>query len=280
MPMEICVLASGSSGNATYISSGRTRILIDCGLVACQIERRLAQLSVDPRRLDGIFITHAHTDHFRSAGTMQAKYGIPVFTEPATEEAIREKPSAGSFHRVKKCRAIPERVGDLSITAFAVPHGGPEAGGPVGFVIENGGKKVGHVTDCGSMPPQGLRLLQGSDALVLEANYDPHTILKKLKSPGFRGDWPYLRWVESDRGHLSNVQCAEVLVSALADNTKAVFPAHVSENHTDQRRDNNSFGTLSSVMMMSLLECGHGPKIVRTFRRDKTEGRASELVRV
>jgi phosphoribosyl 1,2-cyclic phosphodiesterase len=278
MALEVCVLASGSSGNATYISSGKARLLIDCGLAAREVVNRLAAIGVDPRKLDGILLSHAHTDHFTSAGTMHARFGVPVFALPETEAAARAKPWAGSFHRVKDCRDIPATLGDISIETFPVPHGGPDAGKPVGFMLESGLKRLGHVTDCGEMTALGLKLLHDADALVLEANYHPQVIGRKLKDPKFSRDWHYLKWVDSPRGHLSNAQCAEVLKKVLTERTKAVFPAHVSENHHDPARDNNDFGTLSSVLMMALLEAGFKPRIVRTYRRDRTEGKASELV--
>jgi len=280
MGLEICVLASGSTGNCTYISSGKARLLVDCGLVAKEIVKRLGGIGVDPRKLDGILVSHAHTDHFRSAGTIFAKYGVPVFAHPDTEAAMREKPWAGSFHRVRECRPIPDSLGDISIDTFPVPHGDSDAGKPVGFVFESGKTKVGHVTDCGEMTSLGLKMLRNSDALVIESNYHPQVVRRKLRDPAFAPDWHYLKWVDSPRGHLSNAQCAEVLRSVLTERTKAIFPAHVSENHSDPRKDNNDFGTLSSVIMMALLESGLKPKVVRTYRRDRTEGRASELVAV
>ena len=136
MSFEVCVLASGSSGNSTYVSSGRTRVLVDCGLVARELVKRLGELDVDPRTLDAIFITHAHQDHYRSAGTIQAKYGVPVFTEHLTLATIRSAGDPGSFGRVKDCRPVPDRIGDLMVDTFPVPHGTPASSGlPVGYVF-------------------------------------------------------------------------------------------------------------------------------------------------
>jgi len=282
MPLEICVLASGSSANATYISSGRTRLLVDCGLPAREIVRRLSEIPVDPKKLDGILISHAHTDHFRSAGTMFAKYGVPVYTNPETEDAILGKPSCGSFWRVRDCRCFPESVGDIRIETFSIPHGGGarDAGRPVGFLFRSGDARIGHVTDAGELPHDFAKALRGVNAMVIEANYHRPTVRRKLRDPAFSADWSYLNWVDSPTGHLSNEQCVEALGEILTRETEAVFPAHLSENHRNPRRDNNDFETASSAI--ALLEAGLGlrTRICRTFRRDKTEGRRSELVKV
>jgi len=281
MPLEVCVLASGSSANATYICSGRTRLLVDCGLAARETVRRLAELSVDPRHLDGILVSHAHTDHFRSAGTMFAKYGAPVYTMPATEDAILGKAACGSFWRVRDCRPFPDSVGDISIETHDVPHGGGarDAGRPVGFIFESGKSRVGHVTDAGELPPQFVRALRGVNALVIEANYHRPIVQKKLRDPSFAAFWSYLKWVDGPTGHLSNEQCVEALKEILTDDTEAVFPAHLSENHYNPRRDNNDFHLVSSAIALLTAEMGLRPRICRTYRREKTEGRKSEVAR-
>ena len=280
MGLEVCVLASGSSGNCTYVSSGGSALLVDCGLAARDIIKRLAEIGVGPRSLNAILISHAHSDHFRSAGTLFAKYDIPVFTARETLRAIDRKPACGSFWRVTECHDFPSRVGDIDVTTFPVPHGGKEAGRPVGFVFEHGGKRLGHVTDCGEMPQKGLDLLKGVDSLVIEANYHDSVLRHKLKDPAFSAYWSYLRWVDSPTGHLSNQQCAEVLRRVLTERTQAIFPAHMSENHYDARRDNNDFATASSVIMMAVAELGLRPRICRTFRKEKTPGKRSELVKI
>jgi phosphoribosyl 1,2-cyclic phosphodiesterase len=280
--VELCVLASGSSANCTYLASGTTRILVDCGLPARETARRLAEISVDPGKLDGILISHAHTDHFRSAGTMFARYDIPVYTMAETEDAILGKPSCGSFWRVRDCRRFPESLGDISIETFEVPHGGGarDAGRPVGFIFTCGRSRIGHVTDAGELPRPFVKALKGVDALVIEANYHQPIVHKKLRDPSFAGDWTYLKWVDGPTGHLSNGQCVEALGEILTEDTRAVFPAHLSENHYNPRRDNNDFKFASSAISFQVAGMGLRTRICRTFRREKTEGQRSELVKI
>jgi len=280
--MDICVLASGSSGNATYVSTDKTRLLIDCGLVAKEIVRRLAELGVDPAKLDGILITHAHSDHYKAAGTIQAKYGVPVFTEWATITAIRAFGNPGSFGRVTDCRPIPESIGDIAIEAFAVPHGATgAAGGPVGFVLKHGGKKVCLATDLGRVTAAAMEALHGSDVIILEANYHEPIIRWKLKDRKFARDRDYLTWVLSNRGHLSNVQCGEALAEALTERTAHVFLAHMSENHSIPEQDNNRYDiALDEVMRILKEKDVPPPNFQRTYRRGRTEGRRSECVSI
>ncbi|MGQ9582258.1 MAG: MBL fold metallo-hydrolase [Thermoplasmatota archaeon] len=280
MGLEVCVLASGSSGNATYVSSGSTRLLLDCGVAARVIVERLAELGVSPRELDGILISHAHLDHFRSAGTLHARYGVRVFTRPATLRAIDRKASCGSFWRVRECRRIPEGLGDITIRTFDVPHGGRETGEPVGFVLESGGRRLGHLTDCGEAGPRIVEALRGLHGVVIEANYHRPTLLRKLEDPAFADLWPYLRWVDGPRGHLSNQQCARLLRRTLTAEATAVFLAHISENHHDPRRDNNDFETARGVVTRAIEETGLRTPLHRTYRRGRREGRRSELVGV
>jgi phosphoribosyl 1,2-cyclic phosphodiesterase len=280
--MDICVLASGSSGNATYIASGKTRILIDCGLVAKEVVKRLAELDVDPAKLDGILITHAHNDHYKAAGTIQAKYGVPVFTEWATVTAIRAFGNPGSFGRVTDCRPIPESIGDIEIETFAVPHGVTgAAGGPVGFALKHGGKKVCLTTDLGRVPAAAKEALHGADIIVIEANYHEPIIRWKLKDMKFARDWDYLTWVISNRGHLSNEQCGEALAEAITERTAHVFLAHMSENHEIPEQDNNRFELAQSEVERILNEEGvRVPAIHRTHRRGRTEGCKSERISI
>ncbi|MFB3907740.1 MAG: MBL fold metallo-hydrolase [Candidatus Eisenbacteria bacterium] len=240
MTIRICSLASGSSGNATLIASETTAVLVDCGLAARQVEARLASLGVDPCRLDGILVTHAHADHYRSAGTMHRRYRIPVHVDPSTAWALALRPDRTSWSRISEPQPIPDRIGDLEIRALDTRHGDPRHDGrTVAYRIEHAGWAVAVVTDLGRFDDRLIAALRGVDAIVLEANYDEAIVGRKLSDPRFARDWPYLRWVQSDRGHLSNRQCAEALAEIVRDERAHVLLGHVSENHFDPRRDNN-----------------------------------------
>jgi len=282
MTLKICSLASGSSGNATWISTGRTSVLIDCGTAAREIVDRLGRIGAHPAELSGIFITHAHSDHYRSAGTIQARYHVPIYIDPATERAANVRGRSTSWRRVQDTRPIPEQLGDLGIEAVDTRHGFPPGEGRrAAFVLRHGRAKIGVVTDLGETDDALLSALQGVDALVLEANHDEEIIRRKLADHRFASDWQYLSWVLSDHGHLSNRQCAEALATLLTGRKCHVFLAHLSENHNDPRRDNNDFHRAQSCVRRFLEAEGIPvPHLHRTHRIGREASPPSVVVEV
>jgi phosphoribosyl 1,2-cyclic phosphodiesterase len=279
--IEVCVLASGSSGNCIYVASKNTKLLVDCGVAAKVVVARLESIGVDPHTLDGVLVTHAHNDHYKAAGTIHWRFDVPVYTERGTVKAIRQKKCQYSFTQIDRCHDIPPRIGDIRISPFPVPHyswwGTP--GNPVGFVLRHGGKKIGIATDLGTVPGSVARALKGSNVMVLEANYHVPILKRKLADPGYSIAWPYLRWVKSKGGHLSNVQCGEALTRIITDRTTHVFLAHMSVNHKDPDEDNNDYRAARRVINEILDEENiDKPDIVRTYRRGMTEGRRSKRV--
>jgi len=240
MTLRICSLASGSSGNATYIASDRTAILVDCGTSAREIEARLGAIGVDPARLDGILISHSHVDHYRSAGTIHARHGVPVYADPSAARALAHRGMRTSWKRLRDVRPIPERIGEIEIEALDTSHGfGDGEGRTVAFTFRHRRSRAAVVTDLGIVTPRIVAALRGVRAIVLEANYDEALVRRKLSEPAYAPDWHRLRWLLSDRGHLSNRQCAEALAAILTDEETHVFLGHLSANHLDPRQDNN-----------------------------------------
>jgi hypothetical protein len=136
-------------------------------------------------------------------------------------------------------------------------------------------------TDLGSANEELRLAIRRSHAVIIESNYDEQMIEQKLRDPGFRGDWDYLRWVKSDIGHLSNRQCAELLASEMTPATTNVFLAHLSENHHDPRRDNNSFDLALGTLLAHLHERGRRvPPVHRTYRRGLSGGQPSDVVEI
>lgn len=281
MGLKFCPLASGSSGNATYVSTGKTSILVDCGTTCRDLVTLLASIEVRPADLDGILVTHAHRDHYRSAGTIHAKYGVPVFVDPATAWAAYRRGGGTSWPRIREPREIPEAIGDLGIRHFDTQHGIShhgytsdghplDEGRTVGFVLEDGdGRQVAVATDLGTVTPVVLDALRGVDAMVIEANYDEGTIEEKLS--GKRGDFgayrEYLEWVRGPLGHLSNRQCGEALAAVLTRQGCHVYLGHMSVPHPDPRMDNNTFEEAVRTVAAILRKAGAPtPNLHRTWR--------------
>src|ERR1700722_142324 len=88
--MRMTVLASGSKGNSTVISSSRTRVLVDAGLSCRELLKRMSLAGEDPAQLDAILITHEHQDHLAGLSVLARRLNIPVFfTEPTHRAWVR-----------------------------------------------------------------------------------------------------------------------------------------------------------------------------------------------
>ncbi|MEM3395788.1 MAG: MBL fold metallo-hydrolase [Thermoplasmata archaeon] len=275
--MRICVLGSGSSGNATYLETEKTKILIDAGLPFRVIASRLAELGVLTNEIDAILLTHAHIDHIRSIGTFERKFGTPVFATTNTQKVA-----------VKKLGEYPwnfcepeERFSDVEILWFPVPHGDEgSAGKPVNFVIKDRNATYAHITDLGTYTTEMLEVVKGADCIHVEANYEENIVRRKLRDPAYAEEWNYLEWVASSKGHLSNTQCSELLSMIVTQNTKHVFLAHLSENHAEPSKDNNSFVIARRRVMQHLKTFRLKPELHRTYRRGATEGKKSDVVKI
>ena len=223
--MEIAFLGSSSSGNSTLICSEDTRILIDAGLSAREIERRLEFLGHSPRDIDAIVLTHEHSDHCKGAGIFARKYDIPIMANAPTL-AMSPIGSAG-FQEFRTQEEFS--IGDLRIIAFPIPHNAAE---PVCFVITDYRHSIGFATDLGRLTEILGDVLFDKDLLVIEANHDEE-MLKTGIYPEF-----LKRSIASPSGHLSNRQAAAAAAELVADRTKGVILIHLSEeNNTPEKAE-------------------------------------------
>ncbi|MCF7847778.1 MAG: MBL fold metallo-hydrolase [Kiritimatiellales bacterium] len=234
MSLQVCVLASGSSGNATYVASGKTRILIDAGLSAKQMAIRLGEIGVEPESIDGIWVSHEHTDHIAGIRLMQQRYGIPVFANQGTYEAIQSSINAAHAKKNSRGNTAPHTVqsspfvtgssiifGDLTIHPFEIAH---DAIDPVGFRIESNTCALGIVTDMGKATALVRHRLSGCHAIIVEANHD-EDLLFDAPRPAF-----LKQRVRSSAGHLSNIDAARLISECAADTLEHVFLAHLSSD--------------------------------------------------
>lgn len=228
--MRICLLASGSKGNAIYLQCGETRVLVDAGLSARELAARLAAIGIAAADLDAILVTHEHQDHCRGLGPFARRYRLPVFMHPATRQAL---PGLGPIDRHREFDVGEAwTFRDLKITAIPLTH---DAAAPVGFCIESPDGKVGVVTDLGIATRLVADRLQGCRALVVEANHDEE-MLRDGPYP-----WPLKQRIRSNHGHLSNTAGAELFKGLLWDGLEAVFLAHLSETNNQPQLACDSF---------------------------------------
>lgn len=223
--MRFASLGSGSRGNATVVEEGSTRILVDCGFSVAETERRMARLGCHPRGLSAILVTHEHGDHLRGVAGLSRRYGTPVWATAGTSGFLR-----GSGHRLELFTALDTfAVGDLQIQPFAVPHDARE---PCQFVIGDGGRRLGILTDTGSTTPHIQAMLDRCDGLLLECNHDLDLLAHGPYSAALKAR------VAGRHGHLSNDQAAQLLAGLDGSRLQHLVAAHLSEqnNHPDRAR--------------------------------------------
>ena len=216
--MRVSVLASGSKGNAIFVELDGVRLLVDAGISATRIKRGLMEQGVDAGTLDGILVTHEHTDHVNGLPMLSKWYHLPIFTRSGTMEHMvcREKIPMECFHAIEE----GFQLGGVRIVSFNIPH---DAADPVGYRIE-GSETCVVATDLGFVTSSVQAALEGADVMVLEANHDPG-MLRQGSYP-----WPLKRRILSNRGHLANSDAAWALVR-LNRRPRQVFLAHLSEEN-------------------------------------------------
>jgi phosphoribosyl 1,2-cyclic phosphodiesterase len=221
--MRLVSIASGSSGNCTYIGSDHTHILVDAGVSCKRIKEGVEALDVKPQELSGIFITHEHSDHIQGLRVFCKKFHVPIYSTAGTLEEIRKMGIVEDDSLLCPIEADRHiQLGDLNLTAFHNTH---DAADPVGYRIEDGVHKCAVATDLGNYSEYTVRNLQNLDAILMEANHD----LNMLEM----GPYPYQlkRRIMSDYGHLSNERCGQLLNDILHDGLKHILLGHLSKEN-------------------------------------------------
>lgn len=223
---KICVLASGSKGNAVYVSNEKTAILVDAGLSGTEIERRFRSRNINPDRLDAIVVSHEHRDHIQGVGVLSRRFGLPVYISESTlSEATTQ---LGFLHETRTFnQGTSFSIGDLSIHPFSVSH---DAVDPVGFTIQDRSAKIGIATDLGVATQLVCHHLNGCRLVVLEANHD----LKMLEDGPY--PWQVKQRIRSRVGHLSNEASRDLLDKVSHSELEHVIVAHVSETNNQPDR--------------------------------------------
>jgi len=228
--LRVSILASGSSGNITLLETESTRLLIDAGLGKRETLARLAAVEQSVDRLDGILITHEHSDHCNGLPQMLGLWKAPLYvTEPTMDALQRTLPETlgKRLRGVEKIQAGQRFcIGDIEVHAFAIPH---DAADPIGFTFRADGVKLALVTDLGYMPNHVKVHLRESDCVVLESNHDPD-MLKAGPYP-----WVVKQRVLSRTGHLSNHAVSEYLADPEGFDASARYLvlAHLSEENNN-----------------------------------------------
>ncbi len=237
---KLCPLFSSSEGNSTYISTGSTGFLVDVGVSAKRILTALEARGIDKNGIQGVFITHEHSDHINGLSVLLKKLKVPVFASEKTLDALCKKGALPEGCDARLLEDDTELVG-VHIKRFATSH---DCEGSGGYRFDlSGDLSVAVCTDTGIITPEIKQSLIGCRAVLIESNHD----LKMLKN----GPYPYelkIR-VASDTGHLSNNACAAFLPELLNSGTSRFILGHISRN-------NNRPDLAASCAQAALMDIG------------------------
>jgi phosphoribosyl 1,2-cyclic phosphodiesterase len=250
MLMRFSVLASGSRGNAFWVETNQTALLIDAGLSCSECMKRLGALGVDPSRLEGIVVTHEHIDHIRGAGVLARRLRVPVYINSATLR--KGMTTLGDIARPVIIRTgLPLTVKDLLLETFTKCH---DAADPMGIIVSCRGVRLGLITDLGRSTPVVENRLKGCHGLIVEFNHDEQMLEE--------GPYPLelKRRIRGPEGHLSNAQ-AKALVKALShEDLAVVVPAHLSEkNNLPEKALKTCMSALRSTRTKALVSSQEVP---------------------
>lgn len=216
--MRVSILASGSGGNACVVESGKTRVLVDAGLSAKEIEKRLSARGIEPETVAAIFLTHEHGDHSIGALTFAARFGCSIFATRGTAAALGLEGNLFSpFVRMESCRE--GRVGDIGFRPLGTPHDSNES---VAYAFEADDARMVVASDLGHVQREFVDFLRGATTLLLEFNHDEDMLR----------DGPYVwalkRRITGGFGHLSNRQSADAVRATAGERLKRVVATHLS----------------------------------------------------
>ena len=219
--MKIKIIASGSKGNSTYIESKNTKILIDAGVNYSRIKHTLDDINVDIKSLDGIIISHTHSDHIGGLSSIVNKINAPVFIKEELYNDIKKIIPKDNIVIIEDQNVT---IGDLDIDIINASHDVPA----FGFIINDSKRKILYLTDTGYINRKYYSKLENLDAYIIESNHDEKMLME--------GPYPYIlkQRVISDKGHLSNRYTGRFLCKSIGDKTKCIVLAHISENNNTE----------------------------------------------
>ena len=220
--MKICLLTSGSIGNAVIIEHETESILIDCGVTFKKFDELISQTGLKMDKIKNILVTHEHSDHIKGVGVTSRKLSLDIWSTQKTADAIYEKgilkESDPGVHYVEKYTEY--EISGFKITPFPLSH---DASDPVGYIVERDGKKIVCLTDTGYVSREVMKVVKGADLYIIEMNHNVE-MLHMCHRP-----WHLKQRILGDYGHLSNEDGAYIFSKVMNENTKHVFLSHISQ---------------------------------------------------
>ena len=242
MAMDFSVLSTGSKANSTYIQTGESAILIDCGLSAKECKARMQKVGINPSKIKAILITHEHGDHIRGISVLSRQLQIPVYANKATAAHFENVFAVENFKTGESFK-----IGNFEIEPFSIVH---DADDPVGFAINDSSRKFIQLTDLGRVTGLVRRAIENCDGIVLESNYDSEKLMQCDYS------WELKQRISSAHGHLSNNDSAALLADILHPKLKHVILGHLSENSNSPELVIDTFSRFVDSKAFHTFVCG------------------------
>lgn len=236
--LRYSILASGSTGNVTYLETAHHRILIDAGLSGKRIENLMAKINRSLKDVEAIFVTHEHSDHSHGVGVLARRYGMDVYANQGTWDAMADR--IGKIPVEQKHLIAPNSVkdlGDMQVESFAVSH---DAAEPQFYQVHHDNKTFCILTDTGYVSDRVEGTIKDADAYLMECNHDTEMLRMGPYS------WPLKQRILGDEGHLSNEEGADALMDVIGPRTKEIFLGHRSQH--------NNMRSLAHLTVASLME--------------------------
>jgi phosphoribosyl 1,2-cyclic phosphodiesterase len=261
---SVTILGSGSAGNCALVETPRTRLLVDGGLSARQIVLRLAQCGVNPLEIDGVLLTHEHSDHAGALDVWCKQFSTPIYCNRLTAEVLqRNSPPAARKDWRLFVTGHEFSIKDITIETFPVPHDAVE---PVGFVLHHGEEALGVLTDLGVATKLVQERVRAAQTLIIETNHDEKLLQNDTKRP-----WSVKQRIMSRHGHLSNAAAAQVLAELLGGRLRRAVLGHLS-------RDCNSPELAANTVRAQLEAAGGGAVEVLCARQREISPRLAVAV--
>lgn len=259
-PLFYISFASGSSGNCCYLGTRNAGILIDAGILTETVVDTLKENGIKMENIVGICLTHDHGDHVKYAYNIVRKHKhMKVYCTNRVVNGMLRKHNISK--RIKDYHSpifkeIPFKLGDFEITAFDVPHDGDDN---MGFFVRHGDKNFVVATDLGAISERARHYISQAHYLMIEANYDKEMLIK--------GTYPdYLkRRIQTDRGHMDNVETAAFLSEIYTPQLKYIFLCHLSN---DNNTPEIALNTISKALKDRGLTIGTAQETIEDRKAD------------
>ncbi len=218
--LQVCVLASGSKGNSTFIAGPKTKILIDLGITTTYATSMLQELMVNPNDIKAIIITHTHSDHIAGLKVFLKRYNPTLYLTKKMYDILSNDFNIDNYVLIDGDFYIDE----LEIKVIKTSHDAPDSNG---YIVKYMDKSVVYMTDTGYIKNQNFEKLTNHNVYIMESNHDVDKLMN--------GSYPYnlKQRILSDSGHLSNKDSSYYLSKFIGDKTKVIFLAHLSEENND-----------------------------------------------